>query len=72
MDSSDNESWKELRRLILFQMEEHTKELTSLKSEINDLNLNLAILKTKHGMWSAMISFVVSAVAWLVATFMGK
>jgi hypothetical protein len=62
-------TWVEYQRLVLSELERHTKELQGMHDEIAGIRIEIAMLKVKAGVWGAlagMIPVTIALLIWLI------
>lgn len=50
-DKITSNGWNEYEKLVLHELQEHTKELEKLRDDIRKIHIDLAGLKVKSGVW---------------------
>lgn len=56
-------SWVEYQRLVLSELERHTKDLDALRKELQIIREEIVMLKVKAGVWGAVAGLVPVAIA---------
>lgn len=63
-DSGSNANgWNEYQKLVLHELQAHTKELEKIQTEIKNIHIELATLKVKSGVWGLVAGTVPVAIA---------
>lgn len=56
------EPWGKYQRLVLAELERHNRWLASLDSKLDDLRVDMAMLRVKSGLWGAAAGLAAVAV----------
>jgi len=60
---AEGNGWQEYQRLVLHELREHTDTLAEFGRALNDVKIEIGMLKVKSGLWGLMGGFVPVAIA---------
>jgi hypothetical protein len=63
MSDESTNGWNEYQRLVLHELQAHTKELDKIQIEIQKIHIELATLKVKSGVWGLIAGTIPVAIA---------
>ncbi len=68
MTDKESGDWASYQKLVLFQLEEQSKEIRILAQSILELKLDITKLQMKAGVWGAMTGMIpgVIALIWVM------
>jgi len=64
-DSKHTNGWNEYSRLVLAELERHNKLLEEYNKKLNVIQVEIAMLKVKAGIWGALGGVLAAAFAIL-------
>lgn len=53
-DNHDGNGWSEYQKLVLHELETHSKELKEIREDVSSFKTELGILKVKSGIWGLL------------------
>ena len=59
---TDDNGWPEYQRLVLAELQRHGVWLAALDQKLDDLRVEVAMLKVRSGLWGAVAGLVAVAV----------
>lgn len=62
-DHETSNGWNEYQKLVLHELQEHTKELERIQADIQKIHIDLATLKVKSGVWGLVAGTIPVAIA---------
>jgi hypothetical protein len=62
MEEHDNNGWGEYKRRVLFQLEELTKKSDNIEHKLDELRIDMTMLKTKVWAYSIIGGFAISLI----------
>lgn len=69
--SDEGTGWREYKRLVLSQLEQHEANVTDLRATISKLETDFAVLKTKVLLASAIVSVLFAGAVSLAVKLIG-
>lgn len=58
-----NETWTEYQRLVLAELERHSNALEDMDKHLHKIEVEIAMLKIKAGVWGLLGGFIPVALA---------
>jgi hypothetical protein len=68
-ESTTTNGWNEYQKLVLHELQEHTKELDKINAEIQKIHVEVATLKVKSGVWGLIAGSIPVAIAIAMKVF---
>lgn len=59
--------WSEYQKLVMAELERHNEVLEGLSKQINDIHIEIAMLKVKSGLWGAAAGFLAVALQMIIS-----
>ncbi len=71
MGTSMNETWNNYKALILSAIETNSEKLEKLAEDINEIKVEISVLKSNASMWGAVAGFIISTIITIIASVLG-
>jgi hypothetical protein len=66
MNEHTEDGWNEYQKLVLHELQSHTRELEKIQTEIKNIHIELATLRVKSGMWGLLAGAIPVVIAMLL------